>query len=81
MQWLIDNPTIILIGLAASIVTIYPVCRWLLGFRITRVGGHKRDCRYCGGTGKLFDGTQIGNTRIGDYHPCPICRGRGVVDD
>jgi hypothetical protein len=82
LQWIVDNPIVALIGLAGSLVSLYPVYRWLLGFRITRVGkGAKRDCRYCAGQGKLFSGTQVGKTRIGDYHRCPICRGLGVVDD
>lgn len=81
LQWIVDNPIVALIGLAASLVALYPPARWLLGFRITRVSSRKRDCRYCGGAGKLFSGTQVGNTRIGDYHPCPICRGLGVVEE
>ena len=81
LQWIVQHPIAGLIGLVASLVALYPLVRWLLGFRITRVDGRKRDCRYCDGTGKVFNGTQVGRTRVGNTFPCQICKGLGVVDE
>jgi len=91
MEWLADNPGVVLVGLVAAVITIastawwcvnrMPVVKRLFGYLADRYLGSDRekreiDCRLCEGTGKYVASIWY-NAPVREK--CRICKGRGTI--